>query len=100
MRLENKAAIVTGAGQTPGDTIGNGRATAILFARERARVLLVDRNLESALETQRMIKEEGGEASAFQARVQGFHATADTDMERDYLHDTGEDEWRDEENDD
>jgi hypothetical protein len=36
MRLRDKVAIVMGAGQTPGDTIGNGRATAILFA-ERAR---------------------------------------------------------------
>ena len=36
MRLDGKVAIVVGAGQTPGDTIGNGRATAILFAR-RAR---------------------------------------------------------------
>ena len=35
MRLENKVAIVVGAGQTPGETIGNGRATAILFAREQ-----------------------------------------------------------------
>jgi NAD(P)-dependent dehydrogenase (short-subunit alcohol dehydrogenase family) len=43
MRLQNKVAIVVGAGQTPGDTIGNGRATAILFAREGARVVLVDR---------------------------------------------------------
>ena len=37
MRLKNKIAIVVGAGQTPGDTIGNGRATAILFAREGQR---------------------------------------------------------------
>ena len=41
MRLENKVAIVVGAGQTAGDTIGDGRATAILFAREGARVALV-----------------------------------------------------------
>jgi NAD(P)-dependent dehydrogenase (short-subunit alcohol dehydrogenase family) len=34
MRLKDKTAIVVGAGQTPGDSIGNGRATAILFARE------------------------------------------------------------------
>ena len=51
MRLAGKAAIVVGAGQTPGDTIGNGRATAILFAREGARVIAVDRNLASAEET-------------------------------------------------
>ena len=50
-RIENKVAIVMGAGQTPGDTIGNGRATALLFAREGARVLAVDRNLLSAEET-------------------------------------------------
>jgi NAD(P)-dependent dehydrogenase (short-subunit alcohol dehydrogenase family) len=37
MRLRDKVAIVVGAGQTPGDTIGNGRATAILFAREGGR---------------------------------------------------------------
>ena len=37
------------------------------------------------------------EASAFQARVRGFHAQPDSDLEHDYLHDTGEDEWRDEE---
>jgi NAD(P)-dependent dehydrogenase (short-subunit alcohol dehydrogenase family) len=69
MRLRDKVAIVVGAGQTPGDTIGNGRATAILFAREGARVLVVDRNPESALETQAMIQEAGGESSFFQADV-------------------------------
>lgn len=66
-RLKDKVAIVVGAGQTPGDTIGNGRATAILYAREGARVLLVDRRLESAEETRAMITKEGGEAIALQA---------------------------------
>ena len=66
-RLENKVAIVMGAGQTPGDTIGNGRATAVLFAREGARVMLVDRDLDSARETERMIGEAGGESFAFAA---------------------------------
>jgi NAD(P)-dependent dehydrogenase (short-subunit alcohol dehydrogenase family) len=60
MRLAGKAAIVVGAGQTPGDTIGNGRATAILFAREGAKVLAVDRRLESAEETASMIRDAGG----------------------------------------
>ena len=46
MRLKDKVAIVVGAGQTPGDTIGNGRATSILFAREGARVVLVDSNVQ------------------------------------------------------
>jgi NAD(P)-dependent dehydrogenase (short-subunit alcohol dehydrogenase family) len=68
-RLDGKAAIVTGAGQTPGDTIGNGRATAVLFAREGARVLAVDRDLASAQETGRQIAAEGGVAEAFAADV-------------------------------
>ena len=34
MRLEGKTAVVVGAGQQAGDTIGNGRAMALLFARE------------------------------------------------------------------
>jgi NAD(P)-dependent dehydrogenase (short-subunit alcohol dehydrogenase family) len=68
-RLKNKVAIVVGAGQTPGETIGNGRATAIVYAREGAKVLLVDRRLESAEDTRAMIEKEGGTAVAFQADV-------------------------------
>jgi NAD(P)-dependent dehydrogenase (short-subunit alcohol dehydrogenase family) len=62
MRLENKIGIVVGAGQTPGDTIGNGRAAALLFAREGARLLLVDRSLAAAEETATLIAAEGGTA--------------------------------------
>jgi NAD(P)-dependent dehydrogenase (short-subunit alcohol dehydrogenase family) len=69
MRLKDKVAIVVGAGQTPGDTIGNGRATAILFAREGARVVLVDYNYESALETQALIEAEGGTCFSVKADV-------------------------------
>src|SRR5687768_10463626 len=69
MRLEGKVAIVVGAGQTPGETIGNGRATAMLFAREGARVMVVDRRLDSAQETEKMIREEGFEAVSFEADV-------------------------------
>ena len=68
-RLADKTAIVVGAGQTPGETIGNGRAMAILFAREGAHVMCVDRRLDSAEETVRMILEEGGKASAFEADI-------------------------------
>ena len=68
-RLKDKVAIVVGAGSTPGDTMGNGRATAILFAREGAKVMLVDRRLDSAEETKTMIDEEGGESFAFEADV-------------------------------
>lgn len=69
MRLEGKAAIVIGAGQVPGETVGNGRATAIRFAQEGARVMAVDNNLASAEETASMIKDEGGECIAFEADV-------------------------------
>ncbi|MEY4578137.1 MAG: hypothetical protein RL701_2840 [Pseudomonadota bacterium] len=64
MRLQNKVAIVVGGGQTAGETIGNGRAAAILFAREGARVLVGDRDLESAQETVELIRREGGVAEA------------------------------------
>ena len=69
MRLEHKVAVVVGAGQSPGETIGNGRATALLFAREGARVLAVDRDPESAAETAAMIAGEGGACVAFEADV-------------------------------
>ena len=69
MRLKNKIAMVVGAGQTPGPTIGNGRATALLFAREGAQVLAVDRDIESAQETVELIQHEGGQAEAIAADV-------------------------------
>lgn len=65
MRLEGKIGIVVGAGQTPGDTIGNGRAAAVLFAREGAKVLLVDKELSRAAETAAQIAKEGGESQCF-----------------------------------
>jgi NAD(P)-dependent dehydrogenase (short-subunit alcohol dehydrogenase family) len=68
-RLDGKRAIVMGAGQTPGETIGNGRAMAILFAREGAEVLCVDRIGERAEETLAMIAAEGGRAYVLQADV-------------------------------
>ena len=69
MRLEGKTAVVVGAGQTPGETIGNGRAMAVLFAREGARVLCVDRDLARAEDTVAEIVAAGGEASAFEANI-------------------------------
>jgi NAD(P)-dependent dehydrogenase (short-subunit alcohol dehydrogenase family) len=68
-RLKNKVAIVVGAGSTPGDTMGNGRATSILFAREGASVMLVDNRLNSAEETKKAVESEGGKCFAFQADV-------------------------------
>jgi NAD(P)-dependent dehydrogenase (short-subunit alcohol dehydrogenase family) len=67
-RLKGKVAIVTGAGSI-GPGIGNGKASAIVYAREGARVMLVDRNLRAAEETKRLIDEEGGDCIAFKADV-------------------------------
>lgn len=67
-RLEGKVAIVTGAGSR-GPGIGNGKATAILFAREGAKVMLIDRFPERVQETADIISSEGGEASVSTADV-------------------------------
>jgi NAD(P)-dependent dehydrogenase (short-subunit alcohol dehydrogenase family) len=69
MRLDGKTAIVVGAGQSPGEGLGNGRATVLRFAREGARILAVDRNLASAEETAALARQEGGECVAFEADV-------------------------------
>src|SRR5256885_2407360 len=67
-RLRGKIAIVTGAGSR-GPGLGNGKAAAILFAREGARVLCVDQLKERAEETVGIIRGEGAEAAAFAADV-------------------------------
>ena len=61
-RLDGKVAVVSGAGTYGGSGIGNGAATAIVFAREGAKVVLVDAEHEWADATKRIIEEEGGEA--------------------------------------
>lgn len=67
-RLKGKVAMVVGAGSI-GPGWGNGKATAVTFAREGAQVFCVDRNAAAAEETATMIKGEGGKASAFTADV-------------------------------
>lgn len=67
-RLEGKVAIVAGAGSI-GPGWGNGKATATVFAREGARVVCADRNLEAAQETANIIASEGGEAFAIRTDV-------------------------------
>ncbi len=68
LRLKDKVAIVSGAGSSrPG--MGNGKATAMLFAREGGRVVAVDKNLEAAEETVKLITADGGRAMAVQADV-------------------------------
>jgi NAD(P)-dependent dehydrogenase (short-subunit alcohol dehydrogenase family) len=69
MRLEDKIAIVVGAGQSPGEGLGNGRATVLRFVQEGARVLAVDNNLASAEETAAMARQSPGECIAFEADV-------------------------------
>ncbi len=64
-RVEDKVAIVTGAGSTPGPGVGTGRATAIALAREGAGVLLTDVHVERADATRRMIEDEGGSAVVY-----------------------------------
>ncbi|MCU1412403.1 MAG: family NAD(P)-dependent oxidoreductase [Rhodoglobus sp.] len=69
MRLEGKVAIIFGAGQQAGRTVGNGKATALTFAREGAKVFCVDNNLEAAQDTVNGIREAGGIAEPFVADV-------------------------------
>jgi len=69
MRLAGKIAVIVGAGQSPGEGIGNGRATVLRFAQEGARILAVDRDLAAAEETAALAVKEGGECLAFQADV-------------------------------
>ena len=64
--LFRSVAVVFGGGQTPGLTIGNGRATCVVMAREGAHVVVVDRDLTSAQETVEMISAAGGSARAMQ----------------------------------
>ena len=69
-RLRGKVAVVTGAGATgSGDFVGIGQAISILFARQGASVLLVDRDERNAEITLAMIREEGGSASVFAGDV-------------------------------
>jgi NAD(P)-dependent dehydrogenase (short-subunit alcohol dehydrogenase family) len=75
-RVTGKVAIVVGGGQTKGETVGNGRAAAMLLAREGARVVVADRDLESAEETVSQITAEGYEAVAVRVDV-----TAEGDIE-------------------
>ena len=67
-RVRGKIAVVTGAGSV-GPGVGNGKAAAILYAREGAKVFLVDYNLKAAEETKRLIDKEGGISSCSQADV-------------------------------
>ena len=75
MRMKDKIAVIVGAGQSPGEGIGNGRAAALLIAREGGQVLCVDRDLAAADATAALIAKDGGKAASFAANV-----TKETDM--------------------
>ena len=67
-RLSGKVALVTGAGSI-GPGWGNGKAAAVLFAREGASILCADINADAATETAELIRGEGGTAEVFEADV-------------------------------
>ncbi|HEU5152097.1 MAG TPA: SDR family NAD(P)-dependent oxidoreductase [Iamia sp.] len=62
-RLRDRVAVVVGAGQTAGETVGNGRAVAVTFARQGAPLLLVDRDPASLGETAELARAEGVEVA-------------------------------------
>jgi NAD(P)-dependent dehydrogenase (short-subunit alcohol dehydrogenase family) len=67
-RLQDRVALITGAGSI-GPGWGNGKATAVLFAREGTKVFAVDLNLEAAEETGKLIRDEGGVCVTHRADV-------------------------------
>lgn len=75
--LRGRTALVIGGGQTPGATIGNGRAASLTYARAGARVVVVDLHADRAEDTASAIRAEGGEAIAMTADV-----TRESDIEQ------------------
>lgn len=83
-RLKEKIAIVTGAG-TSGPGMGNGKAAALLFAREGATVVAVDLNEHAAAQTAQEIEAENGRAIAIAADISSsgdVRRIVDTSIER------------------
>lgn len=68
-RLAGKVAIIVGAGQQPGETVGNGRAVAERFAEEGARLLLVDIQPESLKDTEDKLRSMGAEVASVLADI-------------------------------
>jgi len=85
-RLKDRVTIVTGAGSV-GPGWGNGRATAVLFAREGAKVMVVDKNRPAAEETAKLIQGEGGVCRVAEIDVTDFAAV--TAMVKDCLRSFG-----------
>jgi NAD(P)-dependent dehydrogenase (short-subunit alcohol dehydrogenase family) len=74
-RLKDRVAIVTGAGSI-GPGWGNGKATALTFAREGARIIAMDASADAVAETTALIRDEGGECTAFVGDVSKSHDVA------------------------
>lgn len=74
-RLEGKTALITGAGSV-GPGWGNGRAEAIIFAREGARLLPVDRDPDALAVTVDTVRSEGGTVAVFEGDVTGSAVVA------------------------
>lgn len=68
-RLSEKVALIVGAGQSPGESLGNGRAMALTFAEHGARIVAADHKLSSAQETVDLIREKSGTGIAVYADV-------------------------------
>ncbi len=68
LRLDGKVALVTGCG-TKGEGWGNGKAIAVLLARQGAKVFGCDLDIEAAEQTKRIIEQEGGEADVMRSDV-------------------------------
>lgn len=77
MRLDGRCAVVFGGGQIDGETIGNGRATAVAFAREGASVVVADIDVPSAEATVALIEDAGGTAVAVRCDVTSEDDCAD-----------------------
>ena len=69
MRLKGKVAVITGAGQAQGESIGNGRAAAVLFAREGAKLVLANRSMVSLEGTREHLRKEGFDAECVIADI-------------------------------
>ena len=84
-RLQDKVAVIIGAGQSPGEEMGNGRATTIRFAQEGARILAVDLNKDSAQESLDLAENSNLDAIAFAAdtaNTEAMKAAIDTAFDR------------------
>ena len=77
MRLQGKVAVVVGGGQSPGATVGTGRAISIVFARQGAQVVVANRSLPSAQETAQLANQAAGCTRAWAMRAD---ATREQDM--------------------